>query len=180
MALKIKSEIENIKGLSKHIELVLKSIEIQKNTKPLSEFLCKKTLEKINEVLEQRKYLLQTPDGNENIEYLNEYMSNHNQTIYDNGFEITNNTMADYDKYPFSIALAFEFGVGIVGEGNPVQGAWEYNINKYNFGWTYRNKNGEKIHTWGHGGAEIYRYTKIELERNVTKWIMEYYKNVKV
>ena len=38
------------------------------------------------------------------------------------------------EDYPngFSIALAFEYGVGIVGQTNPVPNAWEYNLKDYN------------------------------------------------
>lgn len=85
------------------------------------------------------------------------------------------------ENYPngFSIALAFEYGVGIVGENaNDNPNAWAYNIHNYQFGWHFI-KNGEKIGTYGYAGFEIYRHTANEIRKNLKSWVNEYFNSKK-
>ena len=66
---------------------------------------------------------------------------------------------------------------GIVAENAPVEGAWEYNVAKHNFYWTYE-KYGKKYATYGYKGMEIYRFTVAKIKDNINNWIKEYFGKV--
>jgi len=179
--IKTKVTVEGLDDLKKYIELVNKIAST--NHIELANFLCRKTQRALKKVMDQRlSPVTSGAEKNTNLDYIEEYKKNNIPNIYadGSGFEITNSTTSYDFEYPFSIALAFEYGVGIVGENNPVQGAWDYNVNDYMFGWTFEDKNGNAVSTYGYQGMEIYRYTKIEIEKNISKWLKEYYGKLKV
>ena len=73
--------------------------------------------------------------------------------------------------------MAFEYGVGITGEGTYQDDyftPWEYNVNNYNFGWYY-TKYGKTEHTFGYMGFEIYRNISIKVQQNLSGWVNEYF-----
>ena len=89
---------------------------------------------------------------------------------------IQEQNVPNYEK-GFSIALAFEYGVGIVGEDNydsEFFQAWEYNVNKHNFAWNYV-KDGVRYSTYGYMGFEVYRFTAEEIINQLPNWVAEYF-----
>ena len=188
--LKVKTEVLNLKGLENHIQYVNKMLKM-KTDKNFQKFIQDKCLQTVEKVARQRL------GGTTNDEYIEEYIlrnkireDGNNGFILYNDFTIpailsTKNTInqnrdnglvRNYDK-GFNIALAFEYGVGIVGANNPVQNSWAYNINNYGeYGWYYKTISGESVRTTGYQGAEVYRYTAIEIQKNLKSWVNEYYK----
>lgn len=177
--LKIEFNVEGLKELDKYIEYVNKLASMKKDS-DFQKFIQNKILSLAQKVTDQR-----LTGGTTNDEYIQLYKSSHHIQEEENGFILYNDATIDANveentNYPggqFSIALAFEYGVGITGEGTyqeDVFTAWDYNVNDYNFGW-YFLKNGEVNHTFGYMGFEIYRNIAIEAEKNLKKWVNEYY-----
>lgn len=119
------------------------------------------------------------------------YISNNKIHTLENGFILYNDTCVDTDTEgydgSFSIALAFEYGTGIVGQQNPKLGAWQYNVNNHLEGWWYpTNYDDPNPYKWvdsegniraftrGIEGYEIYRYTQVYIEKHLYEWTQEY------
>lgn len=186
--LKVNCEIKGLKELESKIEYI-KRLSQMKIDKAFQKFIQDKVMQALNKVMEER-----LTDDTTNNEYIEEYKLRNKIREEDDGFVLyndftipailsTKNTqnqnreqglVRNYDN-GFSIALAFEYGVGIVGQENPVEGAWEYNVNNYENGWYYKSVSGEVFPTKGYKGMQIYRYTKIEVENNLPKWVKEYF-----
>ena len=178
--LKVSCEIKGLKELESKIEYI-KRLSQMKVDKSFQKFIQDKVLQALNKVMDER-----LTDDTTNSEYIEEYKLRNKIREEDDGFVLYNdfsipailasksNKIRDYSQ-GFSIALAFEYGVGIVGQENPVEGAWEYNVNNYEKGWYYKDMNGEVIFTQGYKGMQIYRYTRIEVENNLPKWVKEYF-----
>ena len=131
----VESTISNIQALDKVINAVGKF-----QNKEFNDFILKKSLETLNEVINQRSSMFDT----DNDHYLYEYKMNNKVERTEKGFIIYNDTEIDLDpeyvspktiaNYPsgkFNIAMAFEYGTGIVGLTNPVDGHWEYLLPKF-------------------------------------------------
>lgn len=172
-------EISNLEGLSKIINVV----EQAKGTSlKLNKFLAEKSYEVLKKVTNDRIYI--NGNFNTNNEAINSYISHNKYEVNKDGFTLYNDMPRiawkgiNGNDYDFSVSLAFEFGTGIIGETNPAEWAdkygYQYNVNKYNFGWNYIDLNGDNQHTYGYSGMEIYRYTQIEIEKNIRSWINEY------
>lgn len=155
------------------------------NDKGFHKFLQEKVLKTLEKVMNER-FGTNNTTNDDSIELYKS--SNHIEETNDgfilyNDAQIPANTIYPFN-YPngmFNIALAFEYGVGIVGEGtytNDKFTPWEYNINHYNFGWYYTDNEGVRHHTYGYMGYEIYRFTAIEIENNLFNWYIEYMKKV--
>lgn len=175
-------------NLENHIKFV-KQLLTMKTDKSFQKFIQNKVLETVNKIARERV------KNTTNDEYLEEYIlrnnirEEHDGFILYNDFTIpailsTKNTknqnrdigiVRNYDD-GFNLALAFEYGVGIIGQNNPVNGAWDYNINNYGeSGWYYKTPSGVSIRTQGYQGAEVYRYTAIEVEKKLENWVKEYF-----
>lgn len=176
--LSIKSNVTNIKGINDQILKIKRTLSQEE----LNRFIQKKSIETLQQVMNERLIGGTTNDGAIPLYR----QSNHvEETI--NGFILYNNATIGADcknpeNYPngeFSIALAFEYGVGIVGQNTVNDKAWEYNINNYNFGWYFKPENGDSKwqQTAGYTGFEIYRYTADRINKNLKKWLREYYSN---
>lgn len=175
--LKVDIQIDSIEKLQKHIELLQSLAKLRGDSK-LLDFLIPKFMKCLNETIDER--LKPNTTNNESID---DYKNNNKAQKVNGGFIIYNHTMADISemseetraKYPngFSIAFAFEYGVGIVGGNNPKQGAWEYNVNGHEKNWVYR-KNDKFRTTSGYEGFEIYRFTVEKIRKNLNDWIQEY------
>ena len=132
-------------------------------------------------------------------------MSNHKiKNITNKGFVIYNDYWIEKPTthfsygYPFSIALAFEYGTGIIGathsaytpdwyaynvndnrvtiDGEEIDGWWlDANLNNGNpiFG---TSKSGKAVITRGYEGLEIYRFSAIEIQKQLPNWVKEYFK----
>ena len=92
------------------------------------------------------------------------------------------NDLSNYKDGEFSIAMAFEYGVGIIGMSTDSPNSWEYNVNNYNFGWVlpseianmYGIPKGNEFA--GYQGFEIYRYTTERIKRYLPRWVEEYFR----
>lgn len=192
----------NTQGLDKlqnQIDFVEKMLSMKTDVKFQNE-IQKRVLDTVKRITSER-----LTGGTTNDEIISEYSNNHKIRTEDDGFILYNNTMIpanvkgvqnDIANYPdgmFSVAMAFEYGVGIVGmkTGNP--NAWEYNINTfkqentnygkgYNFGWILPKEVAEKYgipkgqEYGGYEGFEIYRYTAEEVKKLLNSWVKEYYR----
>jgi len=184
-SLKTSVSVVNLDKLQEQISYVDKLIKM-KTDKDFQKYIQNKVLETVKKVARQRIH------GTTNDEWIEEYNNRHKIRETSNGFELYNDftipqimlAIQDKDKlddYPngFNIALAFEYGVGIVGENAPKQGAWEYNVRDYNFAWSYRQYD-TLYSTYGYEGAEVYRFTAIEVEKKLKEWVNTYFANKKV
>ena len=122
-------------------------------------------------------------DETTNKDAIQLYRENHKIREYDGGFILYNDTMIevnakDKSGYPneqFPIALAFEYGVGIVGQETNNSNAWQYDINNYGQkGWVYLINETTWQRTRGYKGFEIYRNIANEVISRITKWVIEY------
>jgi len=176
---KVNIEVDSLEKLDDYIKYV-ESMNNMKADAEFQKFIQNKCLEAVRNISDQRINHATTDD-----EYVAEYKLRHKIRETSDGFILYNDTIlpsymlsADPNDYPdgFSIALAFEYGIGIVGENSPKKGAWEYNMKKHNFAWYY-TKYGQKYSTYGYEGFEIYRYTAEEITKKLKDWIMEYRKS---
>lgn len=186
--LNINTNIQGLKKLQNHIDFVNKMLKM-KSDKSFQKFIQNKVLETVKKVAEERI------NNTTNDEYKEEYILRNQIREESDGFVLFNNFtipavlstkntknqdrdlgyVRNYDN-GFNLALAFEYGVGIIGQNNPVNGAWDYNINNYDEnGWYYKTPSGEVIQTQGYQGAEVYRYTAIEVKESLNDWVAEYY-----
>lgn len=180
MNLDINVDIDSVRKLEEHIRKVRRYAQMQTDTE-LQKYIQNKVLETVIRVTDERLV-----GGTTDDEYIEEYKNRHKIQQVPNGFILYNDTVLPTSMLPvsektaqnypngFSIALAFEYGIGIIGENDPKLNAWEYNVNKHNFAW-YFSKYGEKFATYGYSGFEIYRFTAEEVERNLNKWVNEYF-----
>lgn len=184
---RVSTSIDSIEKIDKHLELI-KRMSLMKEDKNFQLYIQEKSMETLEKVMNSRINYNSTTNDDSISLYRN---SNHIQETED-GFIIYNdakipanakgvqNSVENYPNGEFSIALAFEYGVGIVGISTGSPNAWEYNVNNYNFGW-YLPKDvlGESgIRYMGYTGFEVYRYTAIEIENQLPKWVSEYYRRV--
>lgn len=174
--LKVSSKIVGLKNLQKEINRVDKILEGQKE---LNNFIKNKVLQTLNEIMKSELI-----GGTTNDDAISLYKSSNHIEDTNNGFILYNDATIeanakDNSKYPngqFSIALAFEYGVGIIGQNtpDPYNKAWDYNVNNYNFGWSFRNKDGKVVNTGGYMGFEIYRKVADKVNKDLNSWYKEY------
>lgn len=195
--LKINTNIQGLSNLEKHIKYVEQMLNMKKDTN-FQKYIQEKCLEAVNKISRDRIYMYNTT----NNEMRGEYLKNNKIRELEDGFIIYNDTSVatNNPSYPsgiFSIALAFEYGVGIIGEENPVVGAWEYDVNgnlvfdddgNYVRGWWIskskngnnpyikESKSGNAVVTQGYQGMEIYRYSADYITKELQKWIGQYYR----
>lgn len=177
--LQITANIQGLKELDKHIKIVEKFMSL-KNDKNLNKYLQEKTLEVLNKVMNAR-----LSGGTTNDDAISLYKNSNHIEETNDGFVLYNDcsipantkNSSNYPNGQFSIALAFEYGVGIIGQNTDVERfiPWEYNINNYNFGWFFKSSDGKYHQTGGYQGFEIYRYTADEVEKNINQWVKEFY-----
>ena len=170
----IKVETKNFDYLERIIEDVNSMRKMQGISSEFKQFIKNKVKNTLNQVMNERLGMYGSTDNDDSIALYKS--SNHFQDT-DNGFILYNNASVDTDlpgyNGKFSIALAFEYGTGIVGETHAVNGAWDYNVNKHTNYWNYY-KNGKLIATMGYRGMEIYRYTADKINKEMKNWIKEY------
>lgn len=172
-------EVDGLNKLDKHISFV-NSISKMNDDVKFQKYLQNKCMQELQKNIDSKLI-----GGTTNDEYMNLYISSNHLVENTEGFIIYNDArikvddkhIEDYPNGEFSIALAFEYGTGIVGEGtytNDYFQPWQYNKNNYNFGWYY-NKDGVVEHTYGYEGFEIYRYTAEDIKNKLPMWVKEYY-----
>ena len=143
---KVNCEVKGLKELENKIEYIKKLLQM-KTDKSFQKFIQDKVMESLNYVMNERLGSWFTTNDDSIELYRN---SNHIKEL-DDGFIIYNdakipaiadgiqNNASNYPNGEFSIAMAFEYGVGIIGMSTNNPNAWEYNVNDYNFGWVLPN-----------------------------------------
>ena len=192
--LKIQPKVDNLEGLRKIIDYVEKMSKMATNEE-FQKFVQDKCMKTVQHITNQRLV-----GGTTNDEEMGLYISSHKIAPFKNGVILYNDAKIPADKYntlpfdtsgypngEFSIALAFEYGVGVVGISN-------YGLEKgyiYNDLLSSKSKSHQKhiqewylphnvmgesgILTGGYSGFEIYRYTAIEIENHLREWVNEFY-----
>lgn len=177
--LNIKIDTQGLEELQKYIKFVEQMAKM-KTDKKFQKFIQQKVLETVNKITNERLV-----GGTTNDSAISLYKESNKIREYEEGFILYNDASItanakDTSSYPngeFSVALAFEYGVGIIGQNTPNNdGAWAYNVNNYNFGWWFKSEEDDKYYeTAGYMGFEIYRYTAIECQNKLKDWVKEYY-----
>ena len=179
--LTIKIELGNIKALDKQIDYVDKMLKM-KTDKDFQQYIQDKCMKTLEEITNQRLVGGTTND----LEFDLYKKSNHIKESED-GFILYNDAKIPADKYniipfdtsgypdgKFNVALAFEYGTGIVNTTNITKSS---SHKKLGDKW-YLPKSvmGEShILTSGYKGFEIYRYTAIEITKKLKSWVNDYY-----
>ncbi len=192
IAPRVTIEIKNLKNIDKMIKRISRA---NKDNISLNKYIKKMILKTYISVMNR-----ELVGGTTNDDSISLYKKSYHIKDTEDGFILYNNALIPQSEiksknkqsYPngFSIAMAFEYGVGIVGisTGNP--NAWDYNVHGYEEGWFYpehinkgfiNKKSFAKKYefTSGYKGLEIFRKTKIEVESNLSNWIKEYYEKRK-
>lgn len=180
--LKVKCNVSNLKQLDKQIDFIDKMTNM-KSDKNFQNFIKNKCMSTLEEIMNQLLI-----GGTTNDYAIDLYKSSNHIQDEKDGFIIYNNAKIaadtkhpeNYPKGEFSIALAFEYGVGIVGDGTYTSdhfSPWEYNKHNYQNSWFYIPEGGEFewARTSGYKGFEIYRNLAIKIENNISQWVREYY-----
>ena len=179
-----KINVKNLEALQNHLDFVEKILKMKTDTN-FQDFIKQKVLEIANKVTNERLV-----GGTTNDDAIELYKSSHKIRDFEQGFILYNDAAIpanvngiqnDIENYPegmFCVALAFEYGVGIIGENTGSENAWAYNVQGYNFGWILpQNVTGELgIQTAGYMGFEIYRHIAEEVKSKLAEWVKEYYK----
>lgn len=183
--LKIKTQVDGLDKLDKYIDYVEKFATSKYDAK-FQKYLQEKVL-KLAETVSNRLLT----GGTTNDDAISLYISNHKIREDSEGFILyndtkipaivkgTQNTIENYPDGMFNVALAFEYGVGIIGTNTQTQSSsWEYNIQGYNFGWYLPQEVTGKlgVQTGGYIGLEIYRNIAKEVQENLQEWVKEYNK----
>lgn len=179
--LKIQCEVVGLKELQKKIDYVNQLLKM-KTDKTFQYFIQNKVLETVKKVSIER--LVGKTTNEEDIE---DYNANHKIRIEDDGFVLYNDYKIPADKYNtlpfdtssypdgmFNLAIAFEYGVGVIDTSGISKSKSHQRLG--NEWYLPKNVNGASgILTQGYEGQGIYKYTKIEIENNLPKWVEEYF-----
>ena len=179
-------KIDNLKGLETYAKYVDKLLSM-KDDRHFQKYFQEKFLQTVDRIANQRVRFDTTQDLND----INLYLSSNKIQETSDGFILYNDAKISADKYStlpfdtsnypdgqFSLALAFEYGTGIVSEGNydgKYFKAWSHPKDKW---FLPKNVYGESgILTKGYNGFEVYRYTAEEIKSMMPKWLDDYFKN---
>lgn len=187
--LKVVTNVSNLENLNKYIDYVNKMANM-KTDKDFQKYIQDKCLKTVQKVARERVH------GSTNDDALGTYINSNHIIEIDGGFVLYNdakipaevygvqNDISNYVGGMFNLALAFEYGVGIIGQNTPTQpkGNWNYNVQGYNFGWKLpQSVTGEVgVETAGYQGFEVYRFTAEEIKAQLPKWVKDYYKTKEV
>lgn len=175
----VNTDVTNLEALKNQLDFVEKMLKM-KTDSAFQDFIKDKVLKLADKVTNERLI-----GGTTNDDAIAEYKKNHKIRDYEEGFILYNNTTipanaTDISGYEngFAVALAFEYGVGIVGQENTNnEHAWAYDVNNHGLsGWVFVYEDGSWERTRGYAGFEIYRHIAEEIKQNLTNWVKEYYK----
>lgn len=192
--LKIKISVDSLDKIQNYIDFVERIYDAQ-NDMGLQSFLKRKVLEAAKMITDK-----ELVGGTSNDEEIELYKNSHHIEDYKKGFILYNDAKISADKYntlpfdtsgypdgEFSIALAFEYGVGVVGQGTYEEGyfkSWDYNNvtlskSKHRQGdewYLPASVYGESGYLYsGYEGFEIYRKIAIFCEASLNEWAYEYF-----
>jgi hypothetical protein len=191
MDLHIGTNVDSIKKIEERLKF-LERISLLQKDRAFQLEIQKKCLDTLYEVMNRR-----INSGTTNTEEIELYRTSNHLVEIENGFIIYNDAKIPADKYntlpfdtsgypngEFSIALAFEYGVGVVGISSyGTSRGYIYNDvgnskskrRKGDFWWLPNNVpvlGGERFR--GYEGFEIYRFTAEEINKNMKNWVFEY------
>ena len=191
----VSTNVDGFDKLQKHLDLVYKIVKIGKDNTKFIKFIMQKAYDTLYETMDER-----LKGGTTNDADITLYRNSNKFEMIENGFILYNDASIDaneYNRIPFdtsgypngrfSIALAFEFGTGMVGTLTNVEffKAWTYNDLKHSkseshqrfkTNW-YLPKDAQTNHTTAQGGYtgfEVYRYTADKCNKRVVNWINEF------
>ena len=174
--LKPNVKVNSLEKLQDYINYVEKFSKMKTN-KNFQKYIQQKCLDV---VIKTASNLFLNGDYNSMNDLFALYIENNKIREEINGFIIYNDlsVSTDTEGYDgtFSVALAFEYGTGIVGQDHPKANAWEYNVKQHTNGWIYY-QNGQFWFTKGFEGFEIYRLSAEEIKNQLKDWIMNYEEN---
>lgn len=190
--LTVKCNVDSIKKLDKHIKYVEKMMKLKYDI-DFQKYIQDKCLQTVKKVAEQRIYSI--PTSNEDMK--SAYIENNKIRKEKDGFVIYNDLSVESANYTFCVALAFEYGTGLIGQKQGINGSWAYNINNNTVyydgetveGWwlskdkagnieTFgESRSGKAIITRGYQGMEIYRFSAEEIKAQLPKWVNEFIAN---
>jgi hypothetical protein len=191
-------DIQGLKNLENHVKFVTAMAQM-KEDKKFQDFIkdkCLKTvIKKANEM-----FAINTTT-NEDLK--EEYLKNNKIRDEEGGFVVYNNLCITKETtriskgYTFCVALAFEYGTGIIGSGSVSSSpdSYKYNVNNNKVkvndqmidGWwlskqknannpyVAESKSGNAVVTQGYSGMEIYRKSVVEIEKSLNNWVNEYF-----
>lgn len=180
--LKVKCEVKGLDKLNTTIEY-LKRLMQMKTDKLFQKFIQDKVMATVQQVTRDRLI-----GGTTNDEEIVAYIKNHKiREEEEDGFVLYNDTKIPADKYNtlpfdtsgypegmFNVALAFEYGTGIVDTSSISRS--ESHRRMGNEWYLPKKVFGESgISYSGYDGFGIYKYTKIEVEKNLPIWVREYF-----
>lgn len=186
--MKISVEVNGMEQLTNHINRVKRMSKMRQDVS-FQNYIKNKCWQTLQQVIGER-----LNGGTTNDEAISIYIAGNHIEDITGGFIIYNdaripaevngvqNTIENYPNGEFNIALAFEYGVGIIGQNTDYDPnfytPWDYNVKGYNFGWYLpKSVTGETgVQTGGYMGFEIYRYTADRITKNLNKWIDEYFR----
>lgn len=181
--LKFNINIGNKEALENHIIYVDRLLKMKTDVK-FQNYIKSKCMETLNTVINSR-----LNDNNTNVNEIELYkQSNHIVDIEDgSGFILYNDAQIPADTYNirpfdtsgypngmFSVALAFEYGTGVLDTTNISKSPSHKRLKDM---W-YLPKNvlgGSQMLTKGYPGYEIYRYTEIEIKKRLKSWVNSYF-----
>lgn len=174
-------DFTNKKQLDQLTEYVNKLSKMKYDSK-FQEFIQEKCVNVLQQVMSETLI-----GGTTNDSAIEEYMRNNYIEEFTDGdvkgFILFNNTKIpantstpeNYGKEgQFNLALAFEYGVGIIGQETAKPNAWEYNVHGYTYNWYYKNEEGVWTPTKGYEGFQVYTNTANIIEQNLADWVTEY------
>ena len=187
-----KVTIDKLEYLEKYINYVNGMIKMQTD-KAFQKYIKQRCFDVLEMVMNERLFTADTTNNHD----IGIYMNSNHIIDTENGFIIYNdakvpadvsglqNDISNYEDGMINLALAFEYGVGLVGPATNNPKAWEYNVNHYNFGWilprnianAYGVPYGQEFA--GYQGLNIYYETAITIETNLKDWVLEYMRGVK-
>lgn len=152
-------------------EIIKKITEIDKklSSDDIKEYLAKKMLDVINKTTEEK------------LKNNSNYIASNKYKLIDKGIMLYNDVQAVDGSY---YSLIIEYGSGTKAEGSYNTGKvyWYVpeekgpNLENYNYK-SYITDDGNKIYlVFGQEPKHIYTDAAKEIEKNVTKWVMEYMK----
>ena len=201
MLKRIDIDIQGLDKLQQEINRLEKLVKLQEN---ISIRLAEEMLKIVNKVARQRINLVNTSNDDLKSQYLanNKYMIDGKTITLYNDLTIDSPESKVSGAYRFCVALAFEYGTGIIGAENPKLGAWAYDINKENNraiidgktleGWWIpkskagnvnviaESKSGKAVVVQGYEGMEIYRFAREEIINQLPKIIDKIMKEMEV
>jgi len=193
MSVSVSVDIDSISKLNEQIKYIDRYAKMLKDKK-LQKYIQEKVYSTLVETMNER---LTGDDTNSefislywNSNFIAESTDGRGFILYNNAKVPANcvgvqNVPENYPDGMFSIALAFEYGVGIVGMNTQYDETkympWEYNVNNYNSGWylprevaNYYGLPTNQPYS-GYEGYEIYRWTATKVQQRLPYWVWAYF-----